>query len=203
MNKFLWPLIGFAGLVVLLAVGLNLNPREIPSPLVGRPAPNFELKQQNPSAPSFTPAAMRGKVWMLNVWSTWCVSCRQEHSVLVSLSKQKVLPIVGLNYKEIRGDNELDATRYSEGKNGAEENGFARQRIAQWLSQHGDPYTLTVLDLDGRVGIDYGVYGVPESYVIDQNGIIRLKHTGPLTPSVIAQKILPLVGELQRQQGGQ
>ena len=201
MNKFLWPLIGFLGLVVLLAVGLNLNPREIPSPLVGKPAPNFELKQQDGNAPVFGPASMRGKVWMLNVWSTWCVSCRQEHSVLVSLSKQKVLPIVGLNYKEIRGDNELDSARYAEGKNAAEENSLARQRIGQWLSRHGDPYALTVLDLDGRVGIDYGVYGVPESYVIDQNGLIRLKHTGPLTPDIIAQKILPLVGELQRGSG--
>jgi cytochrome c biogenesis protein CcmG/thiol:disulfide interchange protein DsbE len=199
MNKFLWPLIGFGALVVLLAVGLNLNPRDVPSPLVGKPAPNFELKQQNATAEAFSPAQMRGKVWLLNVWSTWCVSCRQEHAVLVSLSKQKVLPIVGLNYKEIRGDNELDGTRYSEGKNAAEENTLARQRIGKWLNQHGDPYALTVLDLDGRVGIDYGVYGVPESYVIDQNGIIRLKHTGPLTPDVIAQKILPLVGELQRQ----
>ncbi|MEY4592845.1 MAG: hypothetical protein RIR18_1740 [Pseudomonadota bacterium] len=201
MNKFLWPLIGFLALVVLLAVGLNLNPRDIPSPLVGKPAPNFELKQHDTKAPIFSPAAMRGKVWMLNVWSTWCVSCRQEHGVLVSLSKQKVLPIVGLNYKEIRGDSELDSTRYAEGKHLAEEESLSRQRIGQWLSQHGDPYALTVLDLDGRVGIDYGVYGVPESYVIDQNGIIRLKHTGPLTPDVIAQKILPLVGELQRNGG--
>lgn len=203
MNKFLWPLIGFIALVVLLAVGLNLNPREIPSPLVGKPAPNFELKRLDPNAPVFAPAEMRGKVWMLNVWSTWCVSCRQEHGVLVSLSRQKVLPIVGLNYKEIRGDNELDVTQFANDKNLPEENRLARQRINQWLTKHGDPYVLTALDLDGRVGIDYGVYGVPESYVIDQNGIIRLKHTGPLTPDLIAQKILPLVGELQRQSGGQ
>lgn len=196
MNKFLWPLVGFAALVVLLAIGLNLNPRDVPSPLVGKPAPNFELAQQNPQAAPFSPARMRGKVWLLNVWSTWCVSCRQEHPVLVQLGQQKVLPIVGLNYKEIRGDSELDSSAYAGKPPGKEETAQARQRIAGWLSQHGDPYQLTVLDLDGRTGIDYGVYGVPESYLIDQNGIIRLKHTGPLTPDVIAQKLLPLVGQL-------
>lgn len=196
MNKFLWPLIGFGALVVLLAIGLNLNPRDVPSPLVGKPAPNFELVQQKAEASAFSPAQMRGKVWLLNVWSTWCVSCRQEHPVLVQLGKQNVLPIVGLNYKEIRGDSELDSSAFAGQPPSKTETAQARKRIAQWLDQHGDPYQLTVLDLDGRVGIDYGVYGVPESYVIDQNGIIRLKHTGPLTPDVIAQKILPLVGQL-------
>lgn len=203
MNRFLWPLLGFMALVVLLAVGLSLNPREIPSPLIGKPAPSFELSQQDASAPTFSPTQMRGKVWLLNVWATWCVSCRQEHGMLVSLSKQTALPLVGLSYKEVRGDSELDSTRYSDGQRASEENRLARQRIGGWLKQHGDPYLLTALDLDGRVGIDYGVYGVPESYLIDQDGIIHFKHTGPLTADIIGEKILPLVSELQRRGGDQ
>lgn len=199
MNKFLWPLVGFAALVVLLAIGLNLNPRDVPSPLVGKPVPNFELAQQNPAAKPFSPAEMRGKVWLLNVWATWCVSCRQEHPVLVDLDKRNVLPIIGLNYKEIRGDSTLDSSRFAGQAAGKEETAMARQRAGKWLSDHGDPYLLTALDLDGRVGIDFGVYGVPESYLIDQNGIIRLKHTGPITPDVVTQKILPLVNQLNAQ----
>ena len=162
MNRFLWPLIGFIVLVVLLAVGLNLDPREVPSPLVGKPAPAFSLSKLG-SDEKFSPQDMQGKVWLLNVWSTWCVSCRQEHPMLVQMEKT-----------------------------------MATQRASAWLQRHGNPYALSALDLDGRVGIDYGVYGVPETYVIDKAGIIRLKHTGPITPEVFSSKLLPLVKELNR-----
>ena len=194
MNKFLWPLLGFIALVVLLAVGLNLNPREVPSPLVGKPAPAFALPVLATPEKTFSPKDMEGKVWLLNVWASWCVSCRQEHPVLVEFAKRASVPLVGLNYKEVRGDGAFDM-----GKMGAEEEKtLALKRAGQWLSDHGDPYALSVLDLDGRVGIDYGVYGVPETYVIDKAGVIRLKHTGPITPDVLGSKILPLVGELSK-----
>lgn len=193
-NKYVWLLAAFAALVVLLAVGLNLNPREIPSPLVGKPAPAFELPRLESNAQRFGPKDMQGQVWMLNVWSSWCVSCRQEHPLLVELGKRRVVPIVGLNYKEVRGDGGIDTSKMPL----EQENALARERAAAWLKSHGDPYTLSVLDLDGRVGIDYGVYGVPETYVIDKAGVIRYKQIGPITPEVVEQKLLPLIAELNK-----
>ena len=192
MNRFLWPLIGFVILIVLLAVGLNLDPREVPSPLVGKPAPAFTLDKLG-STEKFSPQDMRGKVWLLNVWSTWCVSCRQEHPMLVQMAKSGAVTLIGLSYKEVRGDASFDMSKLS----AEAEKTMAVQRANTWLQRHGDPYTLTALDLDGRVGIDYGVYGVPETYVIDKAGVIRLKHTGPITPEVFSGKLLPLVKELQ------
>ncbi|HMV00394.1 MAG TPA: DsbE family thiol:disulfide interchange protein [Rhodocyclaceae bacterium] len=194
MNKYLWILGGFVALVALLAVGLGLNPRDVPSPLVGKPAPAFSLPVLAKPDQSFGPKDMAGKVWLLNVWSSWCVSCRQEHPVLVEFSKRASVPLVGLNYKEVRGDGEFDMSKMTP----EEEKKLSLERAGRWLSQHGDPYALSVLDLDGRVGIDYGVYGVPETYVIDKAGLIRMKHTGPITPEVLSGTILPLIGELSR-----
>ena len=193
MNRFLWPLIGFIVLVVLLAVGLNLDPREVPSPLVGKPAPAFSLSKLG-SDEKFSPQDMQGKVWLLNVWTTWCVSCRQEHPMLVQMAKSQTVTLIGLNYKEVRGDASFDMSKI----NAEAEKTMATQRASAWLQRHGNPYALSALDLDGRVGIDYGVYGVPETYVIDKAGIIRLKHTGPITPEVFSSKLLPLVKELNR-----
>jgi cytochrome c biogenesis protein CcmG/thiol:disulfide interchange protein DsbE len=193
-NKFAWILVGFAALVVLLAVGLRLDPRDVPSPLVGKPAPAFDLPRLEPAAARFSPAELRGQVWLLNVWSTWCVSCRQEHPVLVDMRRRLAVPIVGLNYKEVRGDVDVDTQKLTP----AAEDTLARQRIGDWLRQHGNPYQLTVLDLDGRVGIDYGVYGVPETYVIDKAGVIRYKQTGPITPEVLRDTLEPLIAELQK-----
>jgi cytochrome c biogenesis protein CcmG/thiol:disulfide interchange protein DsbE len=171
-KRFLWPLVIFVVLVGFLAVGLNRNPSEVPSPLIGKPAPAFELARLEGDQ-RFTPKDMLGQVWMLNVWASWCVACREEHPVLVALSKDKLLPIVGLNYKDQAPD------------------------AKQWLQRHGDPYALSAVDADGRVGIDYGVYGVPETYVIDKAGVIRFKQIGPVTREVLDQKIRPLVKELQ------
>lgn len=166
-------IVGFLLLVALLAVGLTRDPREVPSPLVGKPAPVFELPQLGDGS-RFSPAEMRGKVWLLNVWASWCVSCRDEHPVLVEFAKMKRAPLVGLNYKDARDD------------------------ALKWLARYGDPYQLSVVDAEGRIGIDYGVYGVPETYVIDRAGIIRYKQIGPVTPDVLSGKILPLIAKLEQ-----
>ena len=194
MNRFLWPLVGFVVLVALLAVGLSLNPRDVPSPLVGKPAPAFSLARVDSPQQNFSPKDMLGRVWLLNVWASWCVSCRQEHPVLVQMAKSGKVTLVGLNYKEVRGDGAIDSDKLS----ADEERRMALERANGWLKQHGDLYALSVLDLDGRVGIDYGVYGVPETYVIDKAGIIRMKHTGPISPDVFSTRILPLVAELSK-----
>ena len=194
MNRYYWILGAFAALVALLAVGLNLNPREVPSPLVGKPAPAFTLAQLAEPDKTLSPKDMQGKVWLFNVWSSWCVSCRQEHPVLVEFSKKVDVPLIGLNYKEVRGDGGFDMGKMS----AEDEKKLAWERANSWLSQHGNPYKLTVMDLDGRVGIDYGVYGVPETYVIDKAGVIRMKHTGPVTPEILAKKIMPLLAELNK-----
>ena len=194
MKRFLIPLAVFFVLLIFLAIGLTLNPRDVPSPLVGKPAPLFSLPQIHSPEQNFSPKDMQGKVWLLNVWASWCVSCRQEHPVLVELAKRKTVTLIGLNYKELRGDGNIDADRI----NPATEKQQSVARAAAWLRQQGDPYTLSVLDMDGRVGIDYGVYGVPETYVIDKAGIIRMKHTGPISPDIFSGKILPLVAELSK-----
>lgn len=174
MNRFLIPLGIFIVLVGFLAIGLKLDPREVPSPLVGKPAPDFRLALLSDPARQMSPADLRGKVWLFNVWASWCASCRQEHELLLDLSKQGGVLIYGMDYKDQPGDAQAVLDRY------------------------GNPYVETVVDLDGRTGINYGVYGVPETYLIDRNGIIRYKHTGPLTEEVLDKKILPLVKELQR-----
>jgi cytochrome c biogenesis protein CcmG/thiol:disulfide interchange protein DsbE len=174
MMRYLLPLGAFVLLVAFLAAGLSLDPREVPSPLVGKPAPGFELPQLDDTAAKFAPANLKGKVWLLNVWASWCVSCREEHPLLVEFAKSGLVPLIGLDYK----DQAADAQR--------------------WLKQFGNPYTLSAVDSDGRVGIDYGVYGVPETYVIDKEGIIRYKQIGAVTPEALSQKILPLVRALNK-----
>ena len=174
MKRFLWPLAIFAVIVGFLAAGLRLNPREVPSPLVGKPAPAFELPLLHQSGLLFSPSNMRGKVWLLNVWASWCASCRDEHPLLVALAKRRELTILGLNYKD-KGDE-----------------------AAAWLKRFGDPYEFSVVDADGRIGIDYGVYGVPETYLIDGKGVIRYKQIGPLTAAIVEEKLLPLARTLQK-----
>jgi cytochrome c biogenesis protein CcmG, thiol:disulfide interchange protein DsbE len=164
----------FIALVALLAVGLTLDPREVPSPLIGKPAPRFELPLLHAPDKTFSQKDMLGRVWILNVWASWCPPCLAEHPVVTDLARSGVAPVVGLNYKD------------------------AREDALPWLKRNGDPYQLSVYDASGRIGIDYGVYGVPETYVIDRRGVIRYKHIGPLTPQVAQEKIRPLVEELGR-----
>jgi cytochrome c biogenesis protein CcmG/thiol:disulfide interchange protein DsbE len=173
MMRFIWPLVAFLVLVAFLYVGLGLNPHEVPSPLIGKPAPAFTLPQLHDPVKQFSAQDMKGKVWLLNVWASWCVSCREEHPVLVELARQNIVPIYGLDYKDKREDG-LD-----------------------WLERGGNPYVLSASDTEGRVGIDYGVYGVPETYVIDKQGVIQYKEIGPVTPQSLQNKILPLVAQLQ------
>lgn len=173
MMRFILPFVVFVVLAGFLFVGLNLNPREVPSPLVGKPAPAFTLPQLHEPAKQFSPADMKGQVWLLNVWASWCVSCKEEHPVLMELARRNIVPIYGLDYKDKQADAEL------------------------WLKRGGDPYVLSVADAEGRIGIDYGVYGVPETYVIDKQGVIQYKQIGPVTPQNLNEKILPLVAELQ------
>ena len=172
MKRFL-PLAIFLVLAVFLAVGLGLNPREVPSPLIDKPAPKFRLPQLQDPGKTLGTEDLKGNVWILNVWASWCVACLEEHPILVDFSKQNVLPIYGLNYKDKRAD------------------------ALRWLDRHGNPYTLSIADNDGRIGIDYGVYGVPETYVIDRDGIIRYKRIGPVTVQILQERILPLVRQLQ------
>lgn len=174
MSRYLWPLGIFLILVAFLGIGLTLNPREVPSPLVGKAAPAFELPRLHEPSKNFSPAEMKGRVWMLNVWASWCVSCRDEHPVLVELAKTKLVPLYGLNYKDPRDD------------------------ALRWLKQFGDPYDMSVADIDGRIGIEYGVYGVPETYVIDKAGVIRYKHIGPINRESVQKTLLPLIAELNR-----
>lgn len=175
MKRALLPLAIFVVLVGFLAVGLNRDPREVPSPLIGKPAPAFSLPQLAQPAQSLSPQELRGQVWLLNVWASWCVACRSEHPLLVDLSKQGVVPLYGLNYKDKRED------------------------ALAWLQRLGDPYKVSLSDTAGLVGIDYGVYGVPETFVIDKRGVIRHKQIGPVTEQALRDTILPLVEKLRKE----
>ncbi len=170
--KYLVPLALFLVLAGFLAVGLNLNPREVPSPLIGKPAPGFELTRLDAPDQKLKRDELLGKVWVLNVWASWCAPCREEHPLVMELARRKLAPVYGLNYKDTRPA------------------GLA------FLTQLGNPYEASLFDADGRVGIDWGVYGVPETFVVDKQGIIRFKHIGPLTPEVLDRKITPLLKEL-------
>ncbi len=170
---FLIPLAAFLALAVILAVGLKRDPREVPSPLIGKPAPGFALPRLDDPSKTIRLEDLRGKVWILNVWASWCVACRVEHPLLMEFAKKGLAPIYGLDYKDERAD------------------------AMAWLARFGNPYDASLVDADGRVGIDFGVYGVPETFVIDRDGIIRLKHIGPLTPDVLATKIEPLLKKLE------
>jgi cytochrome c biogenesis protein CcmG/thiol:disulfide interchange protein DsbE len=173
MKKFFLPLAVLVVVVGFLGFGLKLDPREVPSPLIGKAAPPFSLPVLQEPAKTVSNTDLKGQVWMLNVWASWCVSCREEHPVLVELSKQKIVPIIGLNYKDQSDD------------------------ARAWLKQFGNPYVMSLVDAKGNIGIDYGVYGVPETYVIDRDGVIRYKKIGPVTPDTVREKILPLVKQLK------
>lgn len=173
MARFILPFVIFMIVAAFLFVGLGLNPREVPSPLVGKAAPAFTLPQLHEPDKQLSLQDLKGKVWLFNVWASWCTACEYEHPLFMELARRNLVPIYGMDYKDKRED------------------GMA------WLRRHGNPYTLVVSDAEGRVGIDYGVYGVPETYVIDKQGIIQYKHIGVVTERDLSEKILPLVKELQ------
>ena len=173
MKRFLLPLAIFVVMVGFLAVGLTLNPRKVPSPLVGKSAPDFSLPQLHDQEKVFSSNELRGKVWLLNFWASWCGGCKDEHPVLMQLAQSGEVPIYGMDYKD------------------------RREEALTWLRRWGNPYPVIAVDESGRVGINYGVYGVPETYVIDKAGVIRYKQIGPLDEDTVKGKILPLVRELQ------
>ncbi|MFZ2649132.1 MAG: DsbE family thiol:disulfide interchange protein [Burkholderiaceae bacterium] len=170
--RFLIPLGLFTVLAAFLALGLKLDPREVPSPLIGKPAPKFALTRLDDANQTIRGEDLLGKVWILNVWASWCVACRDEHPLLVEYARSKRVPIYGLNYKDTRVNGQ------------------------QWLARLGNPYDASLFDQDGRVGIDWGVYGVPETFVVDREGLIRFKHIGALTPTVLRERIEPLLRQL-------
>jgi cytochrome c biogenesis protein CcmG, thiol:disulfide interchange protein DsbE len=172
--RYAIPLVVFLALVIFLALGLRHDPHEVPSPLINKPAPAFQLPQLQDASKTFSPQDMRGKVWLLNVWASWCPSCRDEHPNWVAFARTGAVPIYGFDLK----DKPEDAQG--------------------WLSELGNPYVLSVSDFDGRVAIDYGVYGAPETYLIDKNGVIRYKLIGPASAETIEKIILPKVLELNK-----
>ena len=173
MKRYLLPLAVFLVMAGFLAVGLNRDPHEIPSPLVDKPAPAFNLPRLDAPEQMISTQDLRGQVWLLNVWASWCVACRQEHPLLVELARNRTLKVYGLNYKDKRED------------------------ALGLLRKSGDPYVTSVSDTEGLVGIDYGVYGVPETFVIDKQGVIRHKQIGPITPEALRDTLLPLVKKLE------
>ena len=172
MNRFVIPLILFALMVGLLGYGLNLDPKKVPSPLIDKSAPTFSLAMLDDPSRQLSTADMLGQVWVLNVWASWCVSCRAEHAVISELARKDLVTVVGLNYKDEPDDAE------------------------RWLQQFGNPYATSVIDRDGRVGLDWGVYGVPETFVIGADGLIKYKHIGPVTMESLNNKIMPVLREL-------
>jgi len=172
MKKFLIPISLFIVLAILLVRGLSLDPHKIQSPLVGKPLPAFRLPALENPKNIITNEDLRNRVVVINVWASWCVTCKQEHSVLMELARRRLAPIIGLNYKDTRTD-----------------------AIAV-LKNEGNPYEASLMDSDGRTGIDWGVYGVPETFILDKNGVIRYKHIGAVTPEDLEQKLLPLIKNL-------
>jgi cytochrome c biogenesis protein CcmG/thiol:disulfide interchange protein DsbE len=170
--RFLIPLGLFLAVVGFLGAGLGLNPSEVPSPLIGKPAPAFSLPRLDDPQQRIGNEDLRGRVWMLNVWASWCAPCREEHPLVLDIARRRLVPVYGLNYKD------------------------AGPAATRWLAQLGNPYQATIVDADGRVGIDFGVYGVPETFIIDRDGVVRFKHVGPLTPAVLRERIEPLLKDL-------
>ena len=177
MIRYLIPLSLFLAIVAFLAVGLNRDPTVVPSPLVGKPTPEFSLPRLKDPGETVSRSDLLGKVSLLNVWATWCVSCRAEHPLLIDLANEGRLPIYGLNYK----DN--------------------RDEAIQWLEQLGDPYVASAYDPSGRLGFDLGVYGLPETFVMDPQGVIAYKHIGPIDADAWRNKILPVIQALQEAGG--
>jgi len=185
------PLGLFVALLVFLALGLNRNPQKIPSPLIGQPAPAFSLpRADGPGV--FDAAQFKGQVTLVNLWATWCAGCREEHPILMALSRQPGLQLVGINYKELQAS---ELSGQDPRSPDAVQQATARQQA--WLKKNGQAFGVNLLDRDGRVGMDFGVYGLPETYLVDREGVVRFKHAGALTPEVLQRELLPLLRSLQ------
>lgn len=170
--RSLIPLAIFLGIALLLGVGLTLDADRVPSPLIDKPVPAFELPAVRDNGRTVQPADFEGRVWLLNVWGTWCAGCREEHDTLLKAAREHDLTIVGLNYKD------------------------DRDKAVAWLERLGDPYAVSAYDPDGKVGLDLGVYGAPETYIVDGDGIIRYKHIGPISDEDLRETILPRAREV-------
>ncbi len=170
---FLLPLAGFLALAAAFGLGLGNDAKTLPSPLLGRPVPAFHLPPVQGRALGLSTDDLKGEVSLVNVFASWCVACREEHPLLMRLKEEGTVPVHGLNYKDRPDD------------------------AARWLDKMGDPYARTGADRDGRVAIDWGVYGVPETFVVARNGHIAYKHTGPISPQALSRIILPLIAELR------
>jgi cytochrome c biogenesis protein CcmG/thiol:disulfide interchange protein DsbE len=171
---FMLPALAFGGVAAALIAGLGRDPRAVPSALVGRPVPRFALPPVQGRTLGLSSENLVGEVALVNVFASWCTACLEEHPIFMRLRREGVVPVHGLNYK----DAPLDA--------------------AAWLDKHGDPYTRTGADRDGRVGIEWGVYGVPETYVVGRDGRIHHRQVGPLSDAIVATTIMPLIRELRR-----
>ena len=182
--KFAIPLIAFIALAGLMLFGLTNDPKLIPSPFIGKPAPPFTLPRLYKPDQTVSVDDMKGKVWMLNLWASWCGSCRAEHRVLSKLIKQEKIPVIGLNYKDY----------------GVEEYG---NDALQWLEVLGNPYEAVVVDKKGMAGIDWGVVGVPETFVMDKKGIVRYKFTGPVYQKAVDEILIPLIHKLRNEPGSE
>lgn len=168
-SRFLLPLLVFAALIAFFVIGLERDPSRVPSPLIGRPAPEFELPSLTDPERTVSLADMKGQVTLLNVWATWCVGCRQEHALLLEIAKSGEAPLIGLDWKD------------------------DREAALAWLENLGNPYSAVAFDETGRVAIDWGVYGAPETFLVDADGIVLYKHLSPLTPEVWAHEFLPRI----------
>ena len=169
MTRLIALILTIGVLIGVLGIALHLDPHAIPSPLIDKPAPAFQLQAlENPSN-TITRNDLLGRVWILNVWASWCTTCLEELPVLLQFSRSESVPLYGLNYKDTPAE------------------------ALTWLAVHGNPFVTSLRDADGRAGMDFGVYGVPETFIIDQTGTIRLKYVGPVTADVIRDRIMPML----------
>ncbi|MCH8099460.1 MAG: DsbE family thiol:disulfide interchange protein [Proteobacteria bacterium] len=171
MNRFLLPLIAVVLMIPILILGLNTDPRKLPSPYIGKPAPQFELPGLKDPSITVSTASLEGRMTLVNIWATWCVGCRAEHQFLMQLAQQGTIPIYGINWRD------------------------SRKQALSWLEQLGDPYVVSGFDADARVGIDWGAYGAPESFLVNPQGIVLYRFAGPLNQAIWEREFQPRILE--------
>ncbi len=171
MNRFLLPLIAVMIFIPILILGLNTDPRKLPSPYIGKPAPQFELPGLKDPSVTVSTASLEGRMTLVNIWATWCVGCRAEHQYLMQLAEQDTIPIYGINWRD------------------------SREQALSWLAQLGDPYVVSGFDADARVGIDWGAYGAPESFLVNPQGIVLYRFAGPLNQAIWEREFQPRILE--------